>query len=374
MNVILIDNDEPTLIILKRMLGKIDDVQVIGAFQNTENAEAFLKTNNVDIVFIDINMPGESGIDFAKRILRQMDSIETVFVTSYKEYALEAFGVYAFDYIVKPINHDRIYETIAKIRGKKLHLKNASHDEDKKYKLFIYCLGGLEIRSAIGEFIKLPSSKSKELLSYLLVNSEKPVCKWQVIEEVFPGMPEDNAEIYLNTTIYKLRKALQPYGLKNIIISANRVYKLETKDIYIDFIDFEDRISLPINISRSMEEAVEIENMYTGDLFGTLGYLWALPEKERLATIYWNFAKELIRCFLEEKNYYLALKILKKLECIDELDEEINLLLMQVYASNKDKVNLTRQYKRYKDRLQKELNIKPDIRFIELYKKLNDSL
>lgn len=112
MKAVIIDDELAMHLILKRMLGKIDKVEVVGSFKETASAFSFLQRHQVDLVFVDIHMPGESGLDFARRLRDHRRQMKLVFVTSHKEYALSAFGVYAYDYIVKPISQKRLNETV----------------------------------------------------------------------------------------------------------------------------------------------------------------------------------------------------------------------------------------------------------------------
>ncbi|GGE53632.1 hypothetical protein GCM10011391_35630 [Pullulanibacillus camelliae] len=114
MKAVIIDDERAVHLILRRMLEKIDHIDVIGSFQETTEAFAFIKAHAVDIAFIDINMPKESGLDFAKRIREKGWQMKLVFVTSHKEFALPAFDVYAYDYIVKPISQERLKTTISR--------------------------------------------------------------------------------------------------------------------------------------------------------------------------------------------------------------------------------------------------------------------
>lgn len=112
MKVVIIDDEKAMHLIMKRIIGKIDKVKIVGSFLETCTAFSFIQNNEVDMAFIDISMPKESGLDFAKRLREFNSKIKLVFVTSHKEYALNAFDVYAYDYIVKPIYQDRLTETV----------------------------------------------------------------------------------------------------------------------------------------------------------------------------------------------------------------------------------------------------------------------
>jgi len=112
MKVAFIDDEKAMHFIMTRMLSKIDEVEIVGSFQETETAFSFLTSNRVDLVFVDIHMPRENGLDFARRLRESGWQKKIVFVTSQKEYALSAFDVYAYDYIVKPISEERLRTTV----------------------------------------------------------------------------------------------------------------------------------------------------------------------------------------------------------------------------------------------------------------------
>jgi len=112
---IIIDDELAMHLILKRMLKKMDQVEVVGSFQETASAYSFLERHQVDVAFVDIHMPGESGLDFARRLRARGWPKRLIFVTSHKEYALPAFDVYAYDYMVKPLSQKRLAETIERV-------------------------------------------------------------------------------------------------------------------------------------------------------------------------------------------------------------------------------------------------------------------
>lgn len=236
----------------------------------------------------------------------------------------------------------------------------AANEAASSCKLFVYCLGAVEIKYADGETVLFGSSKCYELLAYLLLKKGRFVSKWSIMENIFQGMPRRNAETYLNTTVYKLRKTLEGYGMKSAIISANESYKIEIRDIYADFLDFEDRMNGLQGIdSFHLEEALKTERLFLGELFGEKDYYWSLPERERLSDMYADFAKKLAARLLECSRLSEALQVLKKAVKINELDEEVNCLLLRVHAAQGDRVSLEKQFKRYMKVLQRELGVAP---------------
>ncbi|CAH1214545.1 Protein MrkE [Paenibacillus plantiphilus] len=113
MKVVIIDDEKAMHLIMRRMLAKVDQIEIVGSFQETASAFSYLTNHNdVDLIFLDIRMPGENGLAFASRLRGDGRRIKLVFVTSYKEYSSAAFEVYAYDYIVKPVQQDRLHKTV----------------------------------------------------------------------------------------------------------------------------------------------------------------------------------------------------------------------------------------------------------------------
>lgn len=115
MRVIIIDNEKAMHLIMKRMLNRIDEIEIVGSFLETASAFSYLMNHEVDLVFSDINMPGEDGITFAVRLRESGRQLRIVFVTSYKEFAMSAFEVQAYDYMIKPVEMGRLIKTVQRV-------------------------------------------------------------------------------------------------------------------------------------------------------------------------------------------------------------------------------------------------------------------
>jgi two-component system LytT family response regulator len=102
------------------MLAKVDQIEIVGSFDETTAAFSYLVNHDVDLIFLDISMPRENGLEFANRLREGGRLMKLVFVTSYKEYASAAFDVYAYDYIVKPVEQDRLHKTVQRVLSENL--------------------------------------------------------------------------------------------------------------------------------------------------------------------------------------------------------------------------------------------------------------
>ncbi|PSQ99289.1 MAG: DNA-binding response regulator, partial [Bacteroidetes bacterium SW_7_64_58] len=94
---------------LRRLLGPHDGVEVVGEAANADEAEAALRKHDPDLLLLDVQMPGDSGFD----LLERLDAVpHVVFVTAYDEYAIRAFEVNALDYLVKPVEPERLEKAL----------------------------------------------------------------------------------------------------------------------------------------------------------------------------------------------------------------------------------------------------------------------
>jgi DNA-binding LytR/AlgR family response regulator len=112
----IIADDEPELAryLRERLEAKWPELEIRGIAANGPEAKAMIADEEPDIAFLDIRMPGLSGLDVAK----DLDGVHVVFVTAYDQYALEAFDRAAVDYLLKPVDDERLAATIARLKSR----------------------------------------------------------------------------------------------------------------------------------------------------------------------------------------------------------------------------------------------------------------
>ncbi|MFB9276254.1 response regulator [Cohnella cellulosilytica] len=371
---IVVDDEGAMHLIMSGMLGKLPDVEVVGCFSDAAASVRFAEKEDVHLAFVDIRMPGESGLRLAERLIALRPGLSIVFVTSHKDYALQAFELQALDYIVKPVSLERIERSVKRAQAFRRLSESMRPGKKEFASIRVYALGGLELFSG-GERVKWNSRKSAELFGYLLLHRGRMVSRTRLISDVFGELPPKNAEIYLNTSVYQLRRALDSHGLKTLIQSNADGYGADLAGAWIDFIEFEDRLRRNDGIAVfNPETALEIEKLYAGDLFGEKGYAWALGEAERLSAVYAEFVKKLARELMERRHTDVSLRLLSKLSDRNELDEENVELLLRAYAMKKDQASLTKRYEAYAKILRQELNIEPSEELRELYTHLQSAI
>lgn len=115
---LIVDDESPAREELRYLLDEQHWVQVVGSAATAEEAMLLLENVNYDIVFLDIRMPGISGLELAAILHENPDSPQVVFTTAYPDHAIDAFGLSAADYLLKPLSPERLAESIARVRNR----------------------------------------------------------------------------------------------------------------------------------------------------------------------------------------------------------------------------------------------------------------
>jgi two-component system, LytTR family, response regulator len=122
--VMIVDDERLARLELKRLLTKFDHIEVVAEANSAKQALISLNTTPVDLVFIDIQMPQMTGLELAQTFA---SNIKFVFCTAFNEHAVDAFALNAIDYLVKPVNPERLKQCLDKIT--KLMAIEAEHSQ-----------------------------------------------------------------------------------------------------------------------------------------------------------------------------------------------------------------------------------------------------
>lgn len=120
---IIIDDEQPARKLIAEYVRKVPGLEVKGEFKNPLDAMSFLARQQIDILFLDIQMPGLTGLEFIKTLSYPIDIILT---TAYSEYALEGYELDVADYLMKPIKFERFLKAVSKVISKRSQIEK--HD------------------------------------------------------------------------------------------------------------------------------------------------------------------------------------------------------------------------------------------------------
>jgi two-component system LytT family response regulator len=125
MKALIVDDERLARKELMKLLEEHPSIEIVGEAMNADEAEKMMEELNPDLLFLDIQMPGRTGF----QLLESLDSAPlVVFTTAYDEFALKAFEVNALDYLLKPIQPDRLAEAVHKILDKERQREGRSRD------------------------------------------------------------------------------------------------------------------------------------------------------------------------------------------------------------------------------------------------------
>ena len=113
---IIVDDEAPARSELRFLLGELNQTEVVAEAASVREAIEKLKEYPCDVMFLDINMPEATGIQLAEALQHLKYPPAVVFVTAYSEFALDAFKVNAIDYLVKPVETERLSQALARVR------------------------------------------------------------------------------------------------------------------------------------------------------------------------------------------------------------------------------------------------------------------
>jgi len=324
-NVIIIDDEIASLGLMKILLSMYEKVNIMGTFTDSNGIFDVLN-ENIDAIFLDIEMPNENGLELAEKITEYNRTIEIVFVTAYNKYAVEAFELNALDYLLKPISNDRLDITLKRLISKK-EQKNV---EDSTARIECFNEFALYIND---EKIKWRTSKVKELCAYLVNNNKEYVSADKLIDDLWPDYEFKKAKVHLHTSISYLRKGFTEYGFTEAVKYMNGSYKFNIDNIYCDVVDFENIVSGKDFNEESIKKIVEI---YKGEYMGTEGYIWAYTKQEHIKETLIKAIKKAYRVFDEKKDIPKKIACLKKLYEIEPYSQKYAKKLIDEYINSGD--------------------------------------
>lgn len=116
MRCVIVDDEPLARKGIQLLIEQMPGLEIAGQFSNVIDADAFLKHNPVDILFLDIQMPKVNGMDFIKS---SKHSVHVIITTAYPQFAVDAFELEVTDYLVKPIRFERFYKAISRVNPDK---------------------------------------------------------------------------------------------------------------------------------------------------------------------------------------------------------------------------------------------------------------
>ncbi|TVX99892.1 response regulator [Cohnella terricola] len=373
---ILVDDEQPSLDLLERLLITIGNIEIVGMFTKPDEAINKLLQERINVVFLDIEMPGLNGIEAAEHIMAIDPGIDVVFVTACHHYAVEAFELDAIDYVLKPTTAERLSKTIARIMAKQSAGKQEKFKKERQTrKSRFICFGRFEwISDANAELtfpVKWRTSKERELMAYLVHHRNTFVMKEKILEDIWPNANLEQGTTFLHTCIYRIRKKIASFGDNYKLEFHNNCYRLETRGGECDVAEFERVTSGEmVNTPDSIGEFEKIADLYKSNYMEEDGFDWTQQAKEKYKSDYFELMRRMADYYLSVQNHRAAEHCLRSALLQNPFLDDINERLLRIYAKMGDRLSMQQHYERFTKLLQEELETTPLKSTVQLFTEL----
>ncbi len=220
---IIIDDEYLAISELDLMLKAFPSIEVIHKSEKAKEAVQSVNQLKPDVIFLDINMPGMSGFE----LLENLEEVpDVIFVTAYDEYAIKAFEINALDYLLKPINPDRLTEAIERLEKRtNLSQEKAANERlsmDKRIfikdgeKCYFVPLADIFLLESDGNYVKVYFEDKKPMLHKSLTYMEN-----RLPEEVFFRA---NRQFVFNMNYIK---KIDPYFSSTLLVELKSGQKID---------------------------------------------------------------------------------------------------------------------------------------------------
>lgn len=265
-----VDDEYHILERFERMIGEFDELELCGLYTSSNELLQCQDLNLLDVVFLDIEMPGMQGIALSNLILEKNPQISIVFMTAFAQYAAQAFEINAVDYLLKPVSKERLEKTIGRFMSRKTAKKQSARP-------FVQCFGEFEI-FVNEEILIWKNSKAKEILAYLIHKKGVPQSWEKIVDAVWPEYNPSKAHANFNATMYLLRRILAEGGIDHILENKRGNYRIRKDELFCDVYVFEEDAKRALLGAVSPELIQKLELLYQGVYMEETGYEWAYPK------------------------------------------------------------------------------------------------
>ncbi len=207
----------------------------IVSFGLSRDCVAWAQSNYFDIAFLDIQMPGMTGVEVAEKLKKINPNVNIIFTTGYSEYKPDAMDMHASGYIMKPVTAEKIIKELNDLRH--------PVEDRTNQKLIVTCFGNFDVTigSISGMPLRFSRSKSKELFAYLIYRRGASCTNHEILATIFEEdtyADEESQLSYLRHIVSSLVKNFSDVGYPSIIQKGYNSISLNTEDISCDYLDY----------------------------------------------------------------------------------------------------------------------------------------
>jgi two-component system LytT family response regulator len=236
MKILTVDNERASLNILNRTIREVQPEAELQSFMRASDTLKAIRESGFrpDVVFMDIEMPGMTGIELAAEIKKSVPFAWIVFVTGYSQYALQAYSVHAGGYLMKPVAAEQIREEL-----RQMEMQRQYHPAQKSGGMLqVRCFGNFEVYKD-GIPFEFSRKKTKELFAYLIHKRGAACSTKELAAVLFEDAPYDTTQqSYIQTIIANLCHAFREADAEDVIIKKYNALAIDPSKVDCDYYRF----------------------------------------------------------------------------------------------------------------------------------------
>lgn len=213
MNCIIVDDEPLAREEMQALIKDVSNIEILGKFSNAPSAMNFLKEHKVDLIFLDIEMPKVTGLEFAQQL---PEETLTIFTTAYPQYALKSYELDAIDYLLKPVEKKRLEKAINKAQVYRKLLSDASAKST--------------IEANTQDFLLIKSDRRFHKISFSNIVYIEGLKDYVVI---YAGNQKLLTAMNLKTIHQKLPQQVFLRVSKSYVVNVNHIHSFDHHNIYI---------------------------------------------------------------------------------------------------------------------------------------------
>lgn len=358
LDTIVVDDEIHALERLKELVAEVNSLNLIADYKKASNCLEDIKEVEVDVLLLDIEMPGYTGLELARKLFEIDESIDIIFVTAYDSYAVEAFELNVLDYLLKPITEERFQQTIDRLLD-----EEEKAIETRDLALKVLTLGEFELLYKEEELdIDWPTAKTKELFLYLLYHRGDFVSRDKIITALWNERDPQKAADILYTTVYSLRKIFKRVGVEDIVKSKRGFYGIDLEKIEWDIFEFE-RIAdeIKYDVDDKIDRVDKVLELYRGEFLEQENYGWVYDMQVDMKRMLKKVLFKAANYYGERRDYEEEQRILHRIIEETFLSERAYKRLIELYKKMGNKAAAKELYEELREKLQDEFGVEPGI-------------
>ncbi|MFI3237251.1 MAG: response regulator [Lachnospiraceae bacterium] len=227
---IIVDDMPKARRLLNLLMKDMPEISVIADFPDAISAIEYIDKHEVDLIFMDIEMPVLNGIDAAKEISKRKNPPGIIFLTAYTEFSLDAWETEAIAYLLKPYEFNDISRAVEKFKA-----TSPRYEQVPQLEVLCFPVFNVFIK---GSPLYFKNKKAKEVMAYLVYHKGGWVDNLSLCYAVLEEMDEPLAKANLRTYVNRLKVTLEQFGISDIIEQSYGKIRIKTELFSCDYYEY----------------------------------------------------------------------------------------------------------------------------------------